>query len=327
MIVIFEHKLLSESFLQKLKLHQQEFIYIKHKNLFVIDSKTQYLLEKIDGFKVFDIKTPYILSSKELKNDFNIGFGDITFTNSDFIIIAGPCTIENSDFMNRTAQSVKNEGLNFMRGGAYKPRKSPYTFQGLGKEGIEIFRDVSNQFGVKIVTELLDIRTIDEAIKYSDIIQIGARNMHNYPLLKELGKINKPILLKRGLSASIDELLLAADYILSEGNDNVILCERGIKTFETQYKSTLDLTAVAILKQKTHLPVIVDPSHAAGDSRIVPQLAMASLAVGADGVLIEMHPEPHCAVCDGEQSLNLEQFSSLMVRLRELVSFFNKKIL
>ncbi|MBN2694205.1 3-deoxy-7-phosphoheptulonate synthase [bacterium] len=323
---MFEHNHLSELFLQKLELHQKEFTFIKHKNLFIIDSKQQYLLEKFDSYKVFDVKTPYILSNKEIKSDFFIDFNDFSYSNGDFIIIAGPCTIENREYMNRTAQFVKDEQLHFMRGGAYKPRKSPYTFQGLGKDGIEIFKEVSDDFGVKIVTELLDIRTIDEAIKYSDIIQIGARNMHNYPLLKELGKIDKPILLKRGLSASIDELLLAADYILSEGNDNVILCERGIKTFETQYKSTLDLTAVALLKEKTHLPIIVDPSHAAGNSKIVPQLAMASLAVGADGLLIEMHPEPSCAVCDGEQSLQLDQFSSLMVKLRELATFFNKKI-
>ena len=307
------------------------FVILRNKVVFIINNTlneqiTAKIIKISDEVQILSLKRKYKLSNSELFNNKPIRFSTTTIDKQHFTIIAGPCTIEDDGSMEKTAEFLKNKGINFLRGGAYKPRTSPYEFQGLGKKGLEIIKNTAKSNNMQIVTELMDIKNLDEIIKYTDIIQIGARNMQNYPLLRELGKINKPVLLKRGMSASINEFLLASDYILAGGNENVILCERGIKTYETKYRSTLDLTAVALIKQESHLPIFVDPSHAAGDRNLISDLAKASLAVGADGLLMEVHSNPDCAICDGPQSLTLSQFDTLHNELKVLAPFFNKEL-
>ncbi|MCX7903000.1 MAG: 3-deoxy-7-phosphoheptulonate synthase [Caloramator sp.] len=224
------------------------------------------------------------------------------------LIIAGPCSVENYDVMEKTVKFLKDLGIEYIRGGAFKPRTSPYSFQGLGMEGIEILEDMKKKYGVRIVSEILDIRDLDEMMDSIDIIQVGSRNMYNYPLLKELGRIKKPILLKRGISATIEEWLNAAEYIALEGNTDIILCERGIRTFENYTRNTLDLNCVPVVKQRTNLAIIVDPSHGTGRRELVKPLSLAAIAAGADGLLIEVHPDPDKALSDGFQSLNFEEF-------------------
>jgi 3-deoxy-7-phosphoheptulonate synthase len=226
-----------------------------------------------------------------------------------FAMIAGPCTVESREQTLETARVVRDAGATLLRGGAYKPRTSPYAFQGLGQEGLRLLAEAKAETGLPIVTELMDIGDLEPVLEVADVIQIGARNMQNYPLLAELGRAGRPVLLKRGLSATLDELLMAAEYILKEGNPSVMLCERGIRTFETAYRFTLDLMAVPVLKELSHLPVIVDPSHAAGRRDLVLPLSMAAAAVGADGIIVEVHPNPDEAICDGPQALKAEDFA------------------
>jgi 3-deoxy-7-phosphoheptulonate synthase len=220
-----------------------------------------------------------------------------------FALIAGPCTVESREQTLESARAVRTAGATMFRGGAYKPRTSPYAFQGLGQEGLRMLADAKAQTGLPIVTECMDVRDLDDVLEVADVVQIGARNMQNYALLTEVGRSGRPVLIKRGLSSTLDELLSAAEYVLKEGNEAVILCERGIRTFETSYRFTLDLTAVPVLKERTHLPVIVDPSHAAGRRELVGPLSLAAAAVGADGIIVEVHPQPDEAICDGRQSL------------------------
>jgi 3-deoxy-7-phosphoheptulonate synthase len=227
----------------------------------------------------------------------------------NFALIAGPCTVESREQTLQTAHVVRDAGATLLRGGAYKPRTSPYAFQGLGQEGLKLLAEAKAETGLPIVTELMDISDLDAVLEVADVIQIGARNMQNYPLLAEIGRSGCPALLKRGLSATLDELLMAAEYILKEGNPNVMLCERGIRTFETAYRFTLDLMAVPVLKQLSHLPVIVDPSHAAGRRDLVTPLSLAAAAVGADGIIVEVHPNPEEAICDGPQQLRADDFA------------------
>lgn len=231
------------------------------------------------------------------------------------LIIAGPCSVENYDVMEKTVKFLKDLGIEYIRGGAFKPRTSPYSFQGLGMEGIEILEDMKKKYGVKIVSEILDIRDLEEMMDSIDIIQVGSRNMYNYPLLKELGRIKKPILLKRGISATIEEWLNAAEYIALEGNTDIILCERGIRTFENYTRNTLDLNCVPVVKQRTNLAIIVDPSHGTGRRELVKPLSLAAIAAGADGLLIEVHPDPDKALSDGFQSLNFEEFKDTYNRV------------
>lgn len=241
-------------------------------------------------------------------------------------VIAGPCSVENKDQILSIAKFVKQQGANFLRGGAFKPRTSPYTFQGLGDEGIELLKYASEQTGLPIVTEIMSINHIDQFVENVDIIQVGARNMQNYELLRELGKVNKPILLKRGISATIEEFLLSAEYILAGGNENVILCERGIRTFEKFTRNTLDLSAVPALKKLSHLPVIVDPSHSTGLWWMVESLSKASVSVGADGLMIEVHNEPEKALSDGNQSLKPDNFANLMKKIKPLAQLEGREI-
>jgi 3-deoxy-7-phosphoheptulonate synthase len=234
-----------------------------------------------------------------------------------FELIAGPCTVESRGQALETARAVKAAGATMFRGGAYKPRTSPYAFKGLGRAGLTLLAEVKAETGLPIVTELLDVRDLDHVAEVADVIQIGARNMQNYPLLTAVGESGRPVLLKRGLAATVDELLLAAEYILAEGNDEVILCERGIRTFETGHRrATLDLMAIPILKERTELRVIVDPSHAAGRRELVLPLSLAAAAAGADGVMVEVHPDPDNAVCDGPQSLVAAEFGEYADRVR-----------
>jgi 3-deoxy-7-phosphoheptulonate synthase len=261
--------------------------------------------------RVVPILKPYKLASSQITH------GERTVLEIDgrkvggenFALIAGPCTVESREQMLQTARVVRDAGATLLRGGAYKPRTSPYAFQGLGQEGLRLLAEAKAETGLPIVTELMDVADLDAVLEVADVVQIGARNMQNYPLLVELGRAGRPVLLKRGFSATLDELLMAAEYILKEGNPNVMLCERGIRTFETAYRFTLDLMAVPVLKELSHLPVIVDPSHAAGRRDLVMPLSLAAAAVGADGIIVEVHPNPDEAICDGPQALRAEDFA------------------
>jgi len=242
----------------------------------------------------------------------------IEIGNKPLFIIAGPCSVENREMMLHTARHVRAEGASALRGGAFKPRTSPYSFQGLGEEGLEILAEARSETGLPVVTEAMSIEQFDLVEKYADIVQIGARNMQNFPLLKRAARSRKPILLKRGLSATITEWLLSAEYIVSGGNPNVILCERGIRTFEQSTRNTLDLAAVALAKQESHLPVIVDPSHATGIRALVKPMAKAAVAAGSDGLIVEVHPDPNKALSDGPQSLTLDDFAQLMREIESI---------
>ncbi|MEG6616254.1 3-deoxy-7-phosphoheptulonate synthase [Peptococcaceae bacterium 1198_IL3148] len=261
----------------------------------------------------------YNLVSRECKSDNTIiKIGNTMIGNGETVIIAGPCAVENRDLMLTLAPVLKGMGVQMLRGGAYKPRTSPYSFQGLGKEGLFILQEASHAAGLPVITELLDVRDYEIVYQYADVIQIGSRNMQNYGLLQEVGRSDKPVLLKRGLSATIEEWLLAAEYIMAAGNSQVILCERGIRTFESYTRNTLDINAVAAVKQLSHLPVIVDPSHATGRRELVAPTAKAAVAAGADGLMIEVHPDPGKALSDGQQSLYPDQLARLIKNIRAM---------
>ncbi|HXV16045.1 MAG TPA: 3-deoxy-7-phosphoheptulonate synthase [Gemmatimonadaceae bacterium] len=238
-----------------------------------------------------------------------------TFGGDAISVIAGPCSVENRDMLHETAAAVKRAGGSMLRGGAFKPRTSPYSFQGLGADALRMLADVRAETGLPVVTEVLDTRHVDLVAEYADMLQVGARNMQNFALLAELGRVQRPVLLKRGLSATITELLMAAEYIISHGNSQVLLCERGIRTFESATRNTLDISAIPVIKRESHLPIIVDPSHAGGDADLVLPLSLAAIAAGADGLIVEVHPNPEVALSDGDQSLTISAFESLMERL------------
>lgn len=256
-------------------------------------------------------------SRKFHPHDTVVQVGNARIGAGSFALIAGPCSVESKEQIIEVAQSVKQAGADILRGGAFKPRTSPYAFQGLGENGIELLLEAKRATGLPIITEIMNISTL-ELFSDVDIIQVGARNMQNFDLLKELGKSKKPILLKRGLGNSIQELVMSAEYIMYEGNENIILCERGIRTFETYTRNTLDLSAVPVLHELTHLPVIVDPSHGTGYAQFVPSMALAAAACGADGVMIEVHNNPKCALCDGKQSITPDQFAQLSAKMRKI---------
>ena len=270
------------------------------------------------------VSEPFKLANRKFHPDNSIfNIAGRTVGEGHFSVIAGPCSVETVPQMTETAEAVKKSGASFLRGGAFKPRTSPYSFQGLGSEGLKLLLEAKKATGLPIVTEIMSAAHLD-LFDDVDVIQVGARNMQNFELLKELGKINKPILLKRGMSSTIDELLMSAEYIMAGGNEQVILCERGIRTFETSMRNTLDISAVPMLKSKTHLPVIVDPSHAAGIRFMVEPLTMAAIAAGADGVMIEVHNNPEKALCDGMQSLTPQAFDDVMKKVKKTTEFFGK---
>jgi 3-deoxy-7-phosphoheptulonate synthase len=277
--------------------------------------------------KIVRIVKPYKLAGKEHHAQKTVvKVGDVKIGNGDVVMIAGPCSVESEEQIMESADMMKKLGVKIMRASAFKPRTSPYDFQGLGIKGLKLLKKVREQTGILVETEVMDVRDVPIAAEYVDVLRVGARNMQNYDLLKELGKINKPVIIKRGMSAKISELLMAAEYVLYHGNEDVILCERGIRTFETAYRNTLDVGAVAILKNMTHLPVIVDPSHAAGNKELIAPLSKAAVAAGADGLIIEAHPNPEKALSDGKQSLYPEQLAKLMEELRPLCRALGREL-
>lgn len=276
---------------------------------------------------VMRILKPYKLASRDFQSDSTkINIRGQIIGGTKIHVIAGPCAVENRTILMSIAEKVKDAGATFIRGGAFKPRSSPYSFQGLGEEGLKYLAAVRKKTGLPVVTELMDPRDMAVIAKYADIIQIGARNMQNFRLLLEVGTVRKPVLLKRGLSATIKEWLMAAEYIMSRGNQNVILCERGIRTFETATRNTLDLSAVPVLKKLTHLPVVVDPSHGVGKWDLVAPMAKAAVAAGADGLIIEVHTNPEEALSDGEQSLRPNDFKKLMKELKPIAAAVGREI-
>jgi 3-deoxy-7-phosphoheptulonate synthase len=287
----------------------------------VVGDKSKLLsanIELIEGVdKIVSVTESYKLVNKKFHPDDSvITVGTAKIGPGHFTMMAGPCAIENHDMLLETAFAVKKAGAQFLRGGAYKPRTSPYAFQGLEEEGLKFMQEAREATGLNIICEATSLRSLETAVKYVDMVQIGARNMQNFELLKEAGKAGVPVLLKRGLCATIDEWLNAAEYIASEGNPNIVLCERGIRTYETATRNTLDISAVPVIRSKSHLPVIIDPSHATGVRAYIEPISKASLAVGADGLIVEVHPCPACALSDGPQSLTFEQFDHLMDELK-----------
>lgn len=285
-----------------------------------IDMELLGSLEMVSSVK--RVSEPFKQANRKFHpTDSIINVGDVKIGGGHFAMIAGPCSVETEEQIISVAQSVKESGADILRGGAYKPRTSPYAFQGLKDEGLRLLVEAKKATGMPIITEIMNIRTL-ELFEDVDIIQVGARNMQNFDLLQELGKTKKPILLKRGLANTLQELLMSAEYIMSEGNENIILCERGIRTYETYTRNTLDLSAIPVLHELSHLPVVIDPSHATGKARLVPSMAVAAAAAGADGIMVEVHNNPTCALCDGAQSLTPEQFADLnqkVNRVREAV--------
>lgn len=284
-----------------------------------IDPQTLASLPGVE--KVVPIMQPFKLASREFKHQNTVvRVGDLSIGDGHATVIAGPCAIEGRENFLEAAQAVKAAGAEMLRGGAFKPRTSPYSFQGLGEDGLKIMAEARELTGLPLITEVMDQKSIPMVAEYVDVIQVGARNMQNFFLLKELGKVNKPILLKRGMSATIEEWLMAAEYILGSGNPQVILCERGIRTFETYTRNTLDLSAVPLVKQLSHLPVLVDPSHGTGKRELIEPMSLAAIACGADGLMIEVHPDPAKAWSDGPQSLMPADFARLSRKVRRLES-------
>lgn len=285
-------------------------------------------LEALPGVgKVMRVVEPYKLVSKNTKKEPTIiEVNGVKIGSSQIAAIAGPCSIESEEQMEEVVSALVKEGIRIVRGGAFKPRTDPYSFQGLGEEGLNILREVADRHRVATVTEVLDVRDLDLVAEKSDMVQIGARNMQNFTLLKEVGTIKKPVLLKRGMSATVEELLLAAEYILSKGNPNVILCERGIRTFEKETRNTLALATVPLVKELSHLPIIVDPTHGTGKRSLIEAMTKAAIAAGADGFIIEVHPHPEVALSDAQQQLTPTQFSQLMANLRPILEAVKKTI-
>jgi 3-deoxy-7-phosphoheptulonate synthase len=278
--------------------------------------------------RVVPITKPYKLASAQFKH------GERTIVEIDgrrvggdqFSLIAGPCTVESREQLMATAEAVKDGGASMLRGGAYKPRTSPYSFQGLGGEGLRLLKEAKEQTGLPIVTELMDSRDLEQVLEVADVIQVGARNMQNYSLLAEIGRSGRPVLLKRGLAAQIEELLMAAEYVLKEGNEQVMLCERGIRTFETATRFTLDIMAIPVLKELSHLPVVVDPSHAAGKRDLVLPLSLAAAAAGADGIIVEVHHDPDAAICDGPQAIPADEFGHYVTQVTRAAEIAGKEL-
>jgi len=288
---------------------------------------TEAILSMPGVESIVPIMKPFKLVSRELKQvPTIIDLGDIKIGGDEIIVIAGPCAIESAESYMETAVKVKEAGAHLLRGGAFKPRSSPYSFQGLEEDGLKIMKEASEATGLKIVTEVVDTRDVELVSSYVDIIQIGARNMQNFRLLKEAGASGKPVLLKRGLSATIEEWLMAAEYIAAEGNSNIILCERGIRTFETATRNTLDLSAIPVVKELSHLPIIVDPSHGTGSWKYVGALSKGAIATGADGLIIEVHNNPSSALCDGPQSLKPSKFAEIMKELEQVILAVGRKV-
>ena len=278
--------------------------------------------------KVIPILAPYKLASRETKPEstvIDLGLG-VTVGNRKLLVIAGPCAVESQEQIMTVAKALKDSGAQMLRGGAFKPRTSPYAFQGLKDDGLVLLAQAKEQYGLPVITEVMDIASIEVISEYADCLQVGARNIQNFQLLKQVGKTNKPVLLKRGMSTTIEEFLMSAEYVLAGGNSKVILCERGIRTFETATRNTLDISAVPVLKERTHLPVVVDPSHGTGHARYVTPMAFAAIAAGADGLMIEVHPKPEEALSDGPQSLRPQEFKDMMDGIRNIARAVGREV-
>jgi 3-deoxy-7-phosphoheptulonate synthase len=275
---------------------------------------------------VYRVTEPFKMASRGYKKENTvIKIRDVILGSNEIVTIAGPCAVESEKQIMTIAKAVKDAGAKILRGGAFKPRTSPYSFQGMGKEGLKLLRKAGDEFGLAVITEVMDPTRIDLIYQYTDIFQLGSRNMQNFPLLRELGKVDKPVMIKRGMSATIDEWLMAAEYILASGNENVLVCERGIRTFETSTRNTFDLSAIPVIHQRSHLPVIADPSHATGiRDKIIP-MARAAVAAGTDGLMVEVHHDPSSAMSDGPQALLPEQFKELMSQVRKIAEVIGRK--
>ncbi|MGE5606098.1 MAG: 3-deoxy-7-phosphoheptulonate synthase [Bacteroidota bacterium] len=296
-----------------------------------IGPKRAGIMESIEAMggveKVVPILQPFKLASREFRKETTqVNVNGVIFGGTKLVIVAGPCAVENEEQMLDAARMVKKAGASMLRGGAFKPRTSPYAFQGLEEEGLKILKNVSTEVGIPFVTEVVNPRDVDLVARYADMFQIGARNMQNFTLLKEVGKTKKPVILKRGLAATIEEWLMAAEYILSEGNFQVVLCERGIRTYETSTRNTLDLSAIPAIQRLSHLPILADPSHGTGKRHLVLPLSRAAVAAGADGLLIEVHPDPESALSDGPQSLNFSEFEALMSEINPVAAAIRREI-
>lgn len=277
--------------------------------------------------KVMPVLQPYKLASRETKHERTlVHAGGVTIGGTKIVVMAGPCSVENDEQMEAAAKGVKKAGATILRGGAFKPRTTPYSFQGLGRKGIVMLEKAAKAHGLASISEVMDVRDVEYTASHIDILQIGARNMQNFDLLKEVGRSRVAVMLKRGMSATIKEFLLAAEYILAQGNQNVILCERGIRTFEDETRNTLCIATVPIVKELSHLPIIVDPSHGTGKPALIPPMARAAIAAGADGIMIEVHPNPDVALSDADQALDLDDFEKLMEEIRPIVTAMNRSI-
>ena len=298
----------------------------------VIGEEEKLRVKPLEAFpgvdSVMPILRPYKLASRDFRaepTEFEMNH-NVKVGGKKIVMMAGPCAVEGRDMLMKTAEAVKKAGATFLRGGAFKPRTSPYSFQGLGEEGLQYLREAGDRFGLLVVTEVMDTRSVELVAQYADMLQIGARNMQNFDLLKECGISKKPVLLKRGLSATVSELLLSAEYLLSKGNFKVMLCERGIRTFETATRNTIDINAVPVVKMETHLPILVDPSHGTGKREFVIPIARAAVAAGCDGIMVEVHPNPEEAKSDGPQSLLPHQFEAMMKELRGIAQAVGREI-
>ncbi|MDP2301779.1 MAG: 3-deoxy-7-phosphoheptulonate synthase [Ignavibacteria bacterium] len=337
MVVVLE-KNINEKLVEDIIKHLEDFGFAVHKStgveqivLGAIGVKPDFDIRKVkilDGVsEVYRITEPFKLASRSFKKeDTKIKINDVCIGGNEIIVFAGPCSVENEHQMFTIAEIVAKAGAKILRGGAFKPRTSPYAFQGLGEEGLKLIRNAADANNLLVVTEILEAAQIDLIGKYTDIYQVGARNMQNFPLLKELGKTSKPVMLKRGLAATIEEWLMSAEYILSNGNKDVMLCERGIRTFETYTRNTFDISAIPVVHKKSHLPVIADPSHAVGLRDKVMPLALAAVAAGTDGLMIEVHHDPEKALSDGPQALLPHQFIELMKQVKLIAEVIGRKI-
>lgn len=297
----------------------------------VVGDKSRLLDQNLEIFddvdKIVPVTETYKLANKKFHPEpTTIEVGNVRIGGNNFVVFSGPCAIESKEQLLSTAREIKKAGAHILRGGAFKPRTSPYSFQGLEEDGLKFMKEAREETGLPVICEITSQHAIESAVKYVDMLQIGARNMQNFYLLKEAGKSGLPVLLKRGLSATIEEWLNAAEYILAEGNPNIVLCERGIRTFETATRNTLDISAVPVIKKKSHLPIIVDPSHATGVRAYVKPLSMSAVAAGADGLMIETHPNPSTALSDGPQSLTFEDFDQLIDELRPFIKLMEKNM-
>lgn len=337
MVVVLEKNVTQEQ-LENIIKHLEEYNFAVHKStgeeqivLGAIGVQLNFDTRKIkilEGVaEVYRITEPFKLASRSFKKEnTEIKIKDVVIGGSEVVMMAGPCSVENEDQIFTIAEIVSKAGAKILRGGAFKPRTSPYSFQGLGEEGLKLMRKAADKYGLLIITEVMESSNIDLIEKYADIFQVGARNMQNFPLLRDLGKTTKPIMLKRGLAATVEDLLMSAEYILSSGNKEVMLCERGIRTFETYTRNTFDLSAIPVIHKRSHLPIIADPSHATGLRDKVLPMARAAVAAGADGLMVEVHHEPEKALSDGPQALLPEQFAELMIQVKAIAEVIGRRM-